>query len=141
MLPAQHWSPPAVQFVPSGLQATPPQMVSLFPQVDPVVQHGRSGSQATPSRTQAPTQKPFTHPAFEQQGLTGEQSAPSGMHAGCGCTQTPPLEQTKSEQHGWLASHKPPRFKQVAQMPLPLWASSTHWCRSWPGGNCARQQN
>jgi hypothetical protein len=79
----------------------------------------------------APPQNPSLHDWFEQQWLTDEQSAPSGMHAGCGSTQTP-FEQTRPEQQGVLPSQAFASSWQVPasgstappQMPRP-WRAST----------------
>ena len=117
-LPPQHVSPfGPVQDCPSGMQATPPHRP--FVQVEPVLQQGCEPSQVAPSRTHAPPQNPSTHGAPEQHGLCEEQSAPSGMHVGCGFTQTPE-EQTSPEsgQHGWAASHVAPNNTQPPHRPF-----------------------
>jgi len=107
-LPAQHWSG-ALQPCPIGTHATPPQ--TPFAHVEPALQQGREPSQAAPSRMHAPPHSPPTHGAPAQQGLTVEQSAPSGMQVGCGWRQRP-LEQTRPEQQGLLPSHVLPSRRQ-----------------------------
>jgi hypothetical protein len=96
-------------------------------QDEPVEQQGRVGSQATPSRTHWAPQNPSLHDWFEQHRLTEEQSAPSGMHAGCGLTQTP-LEQTRSEQQGVLASQA---LANSWQAPASGWGAPPQMPRPW----------